>query len=161
MDTATAPPTAVMPLVVTGDDLLLDEVLRLAAAAGCTPEVAADASAALRGWVGAPAVLVGSDLAAEVARAVPPRRPGVHVVTAADPPDPGLFPSALALGAESVVALDAAGDWLVEVLTDLVDPGTARGLTVGVIGGSGGAGATHVRLCPGPGGGAVGPGRGR
>jgi secretion/DNA translocation related CpaE-like protein len=144
MDTTSASPSAVMPLVVTGDDVLLDEVLRLAAAAGCTPEVAGDASAALRGWSGAPVVLVGADLAADLARAVPPRRPGVHVVTATDPPPPDLFPAALGLGAESVAALDAAGEWVVEVLTDLVDPGTARGLTVGVIGGSGGAGASTL-----------------
>lgn len=142
MDTPTDARSVALPLVVTGDEGLLDELLRLAAAAGCTPEVAGDPTAALRGWTGAPVVLVGADLAAPLARAVPPRRPGVHVVTATDPPPDALFPAALGLGAESVVALDAAGDWVVEVLTDLVDPGTARGLTVGVIGGSGGAGAS-------------------
>ena len=42
------------PLFVTRDDTLLDELLRLAAAAGVTPDVAHDGAAALRGWAAAP-----------------------------------------------------------------------------------------------------------
>ena len=38
------------PLFVTRDETLLDELLRLAAAAGVTPDVAHDGVAALRGW---------------------------------------------------------------------------------------------------------------
>ena len=68
------------PLFVTRDQTLLDELLRLAAAAGVTPDVAGDGAAALRGWAAAPLVLVGADLAAEVARLRPARRPGVHLV---------------------------------------------------------------------------------
>jgi secretion/DNA translocation related CpaE-like protein len=53
-----------------------------------------------------------------------------------------VFQTALACGAESVAELPRSEGWLIERLTDVVDTGPARGLTVGVIGGSGGAGAT-------------------
>ncbi|WP_205473202.1 septum site-determining protein Ssd [Nocardioides sp. SYSU D00038] len=128
------------PLFATRDQTLLDELLRLAAAAGVRPDVAADAAAALRGWAGAGLVLVGADLAAEVARLMPPRRPGVHVVAWGVVPD-DLFRAALAVGAESVVGLPASAAWLTETLTDLGDAGPPA-TTLGVLGGSGGAGAT-------------------
>lgn len=134
---STSPP----PLLVTADERLLDELLRLAAAAGSTPEVARDVPAALRAWPRAPLVLVGHDLADALARASPSRREGVFVVLLAPTPD-AVFRSALAVGAESVAELPRSEGWLVERLTDVVDTGPARGLTLGVIGGSGGSGAT-------------------
>ena len=82
------------PLFVTRDDSLLEELLRLAAAAGITPEVARDAGAALRCWTAAPLVLVGADLAGEMARLSPPRRAGLHLVSWGTSPD-GLFRLAL------------------------------------------------------------------
>ncbi len=129
------------PLLVTADEPLLDELLRLSAAAGSTPEVAHDVQAALRGWLKAPLVLVGVDLADALARAAPERRDAVFVVLTAPSPD-RVFQTALALGAESVAELPRSEGWLVERLTDVVDTGPARGLTVGVVGGSGGSGAT-------------------
>lgn len=129
------------PLIVTADETLLDELLRLAAAAGTTPEVAHDVSAALRAWNAAPIVLVGGDRGEALARAAPPRRDGVFVVQAGQVADE-LFRTALSLGAECVAELPRSGGWLIERLTDVVDTGLVRGLTVGVIGGSGGAGAT-------------------
>ena len=53
------------PLVVTRDRSLLDQLSRLAAAAGVSPDVATDVGAALRHWTGAGLVLVGADLAAQ------------------------------------------------------------------------------------------------
>src|SRR4051794_20063261 len=129
------------PLIVTADESLLDELLRLAAAAGTTPEVAHDVPAALRGWLKAPLVLVGADLAEELARAAPSRREAVFVVLLGAVPDRA-FQVALAIGAESVAELPRSEGWLVERLTDVVDTGPARGLTIGVMGGSGGSGAT-------------------
>jgi secretion/DNA translocation related CpaE-like protein len=129
------------PLLVTADETLLDELLRLSAAAGTTPEVAHDVPAALRGWLKAPLVLVGADLAQALARAAPPRRDAVFVVLLGAIPD-SVFQTALACGAESVADLPGSEGWLIERLTDVVDTGPARGLTLGVIGGSGGAGAT-------------------
>jgi secretion/DNA translocation related CpaE-like protein len=129
------------PLFVTRDDTLLDELLRLAAAAGVTPEVARDAGTALRSWTAAPLVLVGADLAVEMAQLSPPRRAGLHLMSWGTSPD-GLFRLALDLGAESVTDLPRSDAWLVEMLTDLGDERPARGLTIGVTGGSGGVGAT-------------------
>jgi secretion/DNA translocation related CpaE-like protein len=129
------------PLIVTADESLLDELLRLAAAAGTTPDVAHDVPAALRGWLKAPLVLVGADLADDLARAAPSRREAVFVVLMGSVPDRA-FQVALAIGAESVAELPRSEGWLVERLTDVVDTGPARGLTIGVIGGSGGSGAT-------------------
>jgi secretion/DNA translocation related CpaE-like protein len=129
------------PLFVTADDSMLDELLRLAAAAGSTPEVARDVGGALRGWPRAPLVLVGEDLAPALARAAPSRRDGVFVVLTAPVPD-RVFQVALALGAESVAELPRSEGWLVERLTDVLDSAPARGLTIGVVGGSGGSGAT-------------------
>ena len=128
-------------LLVTSDDLLLDDVLRLAAAAGAPLEVAHDTPAALRGWSAASVVLVGADEAAGVAVGGPPRRPEVHVVSRGPAPDP-LFRDALALGARAVVELPAADTWLVELLTDVHEGAGAEAWTLGVVAGSGGAGAS-------------------
>jgi secretion/DNA translocation related CpaE-like protein len=105
--------------------------------------VAHDVPAALQGWLTAPLVLVGADLAGDVARAGPARRDGVFIVLLGSSPD-SVFQTALACGAESVAELPRSEGWLIERLTDVVDTGVARGLTVGVIGGSGGAGATTL-----------------
>jgi secretion/DNA translocation related CpaE-like protein len=129
------------PLFVTSDDVLLEELSRLAAAAGTTPEVARDVAAALRGWSRASLVLVGYDLAGALAHAGPTRRDAVFVVLSGPVPDRA-FQVALSLGAESVAELPRSEGWLVERLTDVDDSGPARGLTIGVVGGSGGSGAT-------------------
>jgi secretion/DNA translocation related CpaE-like protein len=52
------------------------------------------------------------------------------------------FRDAVQVGAESVAQLPASEGWLVEVLTDAGDGGRSSGLTVGVVGGAGGVGAT-------------------
>ena len=89
------------PLVITRDETLLDELLRLAAAAGVTPEVAPDGVAALRGWSAAPLVLVGADVAAELAGLRPAATRGVHVVACGDGRRRRRSRTALALGAEN------------------------------------------------------------
>ena len=130
------------PLIVTSDAALLDELLRLAAAAGVTPEVAPDAGVGLRSWGVAPLVLVGHDQAAAMTRLAPPRRAGVHLVQWSGRATADDLRLALRLGVTEVVELPAAEAWLVEQLTDLDDPSSERGLVLGVVGGSGGAGAT-------------------
>jgi len=129
------------PLVVTADAVLLDEVLRLAAAAGVTPAVSRSAAEALAAWAAAPLVLVGADLAREVAAVRPGRRDATHIV-AIGPVPHDLFAAALAVGAESVAELPRSEAWLVEALTDAGDRAPSLGRVVGVVGGSGGAGAT-------------------
>ena len=141
------------PLIVTRDQALLDELLRLAAAAGAQPAVAADGGAALRGWAGAPLVLVGADVAEDLARISPARRPHVYVVAWGVVADE-MFRVAMAVGAESVAQLPRSEAWLTELLTDLGDGGgpSAEALTIGVTGGSGGAGATTFAAALGQGG---------
>ncbi|WP_121256979.1 septum site-determining protein Ssd [Nocardioides ferulae] len=135
------PGPAGAPLVVTRDESLLDELLRLAAAAGVTPELVSDGGAALRPWASAPLVLVGADLAGEVGALAPARRSGVFVVGWAPVPQE-TFRHALEVGAESIVDLPGSTVWLSERLTDLDDDLRRPGRMVGVVGGSGGAGAS-------------------
>jgi secretion/DNA translocation related CpaE-like protein len=129
------------PLIVTDDPILLEELQRLAAAAGVTPAHARDEHAALSAWGHAPIVLVGVDAAKALSRVAPPRRGGVHVVGRGGVPD-DVFRTALALGAENVAELPRSSGWLTELLADVSDGVPHGSLTVGVIGGSGGAGAS-------------------
>lgn len=131
------------PLLLTRDPLLLDEVARLAAAAGARPHATDDVAGALRAWSTAPVVLVGVDLAPQLARLGPDRRGQVHVL-ALDDVGPAGLRTALELGAESVLAVGAAPGRLTEVLTDLGEGRASPGRTIAVVGGSGGAGATTV-----------------
>lgn len=128
-------------LLTTRDELLLEDMLRLSAAAGTTLDVAHDPTSALRAWPSASVVLVGADQAAAVAARRPSRRDHVHVV-GHGPLDDAVFRSALAVGAVEVVELPAADAWVVELLTDAVDGGGAPARTIGLVAGSGGAGAT-------------------
>ena len=131
------------PLFITRDDTLLDELARLAAAAGVTPEVASDPTAALGSWTHAPMVFVGVDVAAEVARLSVPRRDGVHLLSWGRVGD-DLFRLALAIHAENVVGMPDSADWVVEHLTDLGEEPGSRASTLAVVGGSGGVGATTL-----------------
>lgn len=137
--------TSAPPLLVTRDALLLDDLLRLAAAAGVALDAADDGTSAMRGWSSAAVVLVGVDEIENVAEQRPPRRDGVHVV-GHGPVEERVFRAALTAGAVNVVELPASEAWLVELLTDVSDDAAGRRsrsvCTLGVISGSGGAGAT-------------------
>lgn len=128
-------------LLVTSSASLHDAVVALCAAAGVEAQVCADPGLVLAAWGAADLVLVGADAAGQVAKLAPPRRPDVHVVGqgVAD----AVFRDAVELGAESVVDLSEASDWLVDALAD-VGERASPGRTVGVVGGSGGAGATTL-----------------
>lgn len=132
---------ATAPLLVSADPLLVADVQRLAAAAGVVPQVVPDVGQALRRWAGASLVLLGHDRAAALAGSFPPRRERVHVLARGAVPDE-LFREAVVVGAETVTGLPASDAWLVELLTDVADGGAAPGVTIGVVGGAGGAGAT-------------------
>jgi secretion/DNA translocation related CpaE-like protein len=129
------------PVFVSDDDLLLADLVRLAAAAGVTPLVARTSAEALQAWSSAALVLVGADRVEQLANCAPPRRSGVHVVGTGELPD-ALFRHAVAVGAEAVAPLPSSESWLVETLTDLGDGSAAAATTVGVVGGAGGVGAT-------------------
>jgi secretion/DNA translocation related CpaE-like protein len=128
-------------LIVTADEPLLDDLLRLAAAAGAVPEVAADASAARRPWAGAGVVVVGADLAGAVVDMRLPRRDGV-VLAAADPVSHQTWAHAVAIGVSEVLTLPARQSTLIDLFGDCLEGGASGGLTVSVVGGAGGSGAT-------------------
>jgi secretion/DNA translocation related CpaE-like protein len=129
------------PLLITGDEVLVADVLRLAAGAGVSVEVLPRADLGLRSWAAAPAVLVGADQAAALGALAPPRRSDVHMLSLGDAAE-ALFRAAVDVGAGSVLELPAAEDWLVELLADVGDGAGRTATTVGVVGGSGGVGAS-------------------
>lgn len=139
---AGAPPgRAAAPLVVTGDQVLLDDLLRLCAAAGAEPEVFFDRPPSARAWESAPLVLVGDDAVPRVAGAA--RRAGVLLI-GSDLDDPGVWRRAVDIGAQQVLFLPDAERLLVDALADAAEGVGPEALTVGVIGGRGGAGASSL-----------------
>ena len=128
-----------LPLIATSDDRILDDALRWCAAVGCTPEVAAGVAAVRRSWRAAPVVVVGDDLAPELARAQLPRRD--HVLLLARSRDEA-WPLAVALGAVDVLTGDDEKRAL-DALTLALD-GRGEACLVSVVGGVGGAGTSTL-----------------
>jgi secretion/DNA translocation related CpaE-like protein len=134
------------PLVVTDDPVLLDDLLRLATAAGVEPYVTPGIDAARGRWSAAPLVLVGADQAAALVRAALPHRPATVLVARTAPATdahPDVFELAVDLGAERVALLPEAEQWLVDAFADATEQVTPAVL-VSVLGGRGGAGATTL-----------------
>jgi hypothetical protein len=92
------------PLVASADEDLLDELLRLLAAAGAEAEVATGGPALRRAHREAPLVLLGADVLASAPVRALPRRPGVVVVAPGEPPAP-VWAAAVEQGAERVAVL--------------------------------------------------------
>ncbi|MEU1685252.1 septum site-determining protein Ssd [Micromonospora sp. NPDC005707] len=137
------PPYRRLPLLVTADGDLLDELLRLAAAGGTEVELAADPAAARARWTPAPLVLVGADQAQACLRARLPRRSRTVLVGRSGQLDPGTQLAEL-IGAEHVATLPAAEPWLVDRFAECAGepPGAGPSRVVAVLGGRGGAGAS-------------------
>ncbi|WP_199825148.1 septum site-determining protein Ssd [Streptomyces maremycinicus] len=129
------------PLIVTEDAMLLDDLLRLCAAAGATPEVHHSVPERRGSWESAPLVLVGDDAARRVRGAA--RRRGV-VLVGRDQDDPGVWQRAVEIGADHVLMLPDGEQWLVDRIADVAEGVGRPALTVGVIGGRGGAGASTL-----------------
>ena len=129
------------PLIVTEDEELLDDLLRLCAAAGAEPEVSHGVPARRGSWEVAPLILVGDDAAARLRGAT--RREGVLLI-GRDLDDPGIWRRAVALGADNVAFLPDAETWLVDRIADVAEGVGRPALTVGVVGGRGGAGASTL-----------------
>ncbi|MFD3566656.1 septum site-determining protein Ssd [Streptomyces sp. NPDC058667] len=129
------------PLIVTEDLGLLDDLLRLCAAAGVEPEVHHGVPERRTSWTDPPLVLVGDDAAARCRGAA--RRPGT-VLVGRDRDDPGVWRLAVEIGAECVLRLPDAEGVLVDRLADAAEGVGRQALTVGVVGGRGGAGASTL-----------------
>lgn len=137
--TATVP-RARLPLVVTGDERLLDDLLRLAAAGGTEVEVAADPADARGRYTTAPLVVLGADQVTACLRSRLPRRADLVVVSrAGGTVDPWEY--AEVLGAGHVATLPTAETWLVDRFAASRGSGTPARVVV-VLGGRGGAGAS-------------------
>jgi secretion/DNA translocation related CpaE-like protein len=129
------------PLVITEDHDLLDDLLRVAAAAGAELDVAHVPAHARPYWNRAPLVVVGGDVADALAATGPPPRPRVFLATHASE-DPDTWRKCVAVGAQGVLELPAAERQLVDEFADAVEPPARPGSVVCVTGGRGGAGAS-------------------
>lgn len=129
------------PLIVTEDESLLDDLLRLCAAAGTEPEVVFTAPPRATSWDNAPLVLVGAESAARVRGAA--RRKGVLLV-GRDLDDAEVWRKGVEVGADHVLCLPDAESWLVDRIADVAEGVSEPALTVGVVGGRGGAGASTL-----------------
>ncbi|HET9142840.1 septum site-determining protein Ssd [Actinophytocola sp.] len=130
------------PLALIDDDELLDDVLKLAAAAGCAVERIPDAAAARVRWASSPLVILDGAGVRRCRELGLARRDQVLVVCAGPPPA-DLWPDALELGATRVVQLPASESWLVGALADVAEtPAGSTGRVLAVLGARGGAGAS-------------------
>jgi secretion/DNA translocation related CpaE-like protein len=136
-------PGPARPLVITADPDLLDEILRLCAAAGVEVDVAPDPSAARPSWARASLVLVGADCCVAVGRVSFRKRDGV-IVIGRDLDDGTIWQRAFGIGAEHIALLPDAEPWLIARLADAIDGLGPRGVTICVVGGRGGAGASTL-----------------
>jgi secretion/DNA translocation related CpaE-like protein len=140
---AARPPGPAHPLVLGTDPGLLDDLLRLLAAAGTTGELTTGGSSLRRAHRDAPLVLVGAEMLGSPSLRTLPRRPGVLVVVGGEP-DPAVWPAAVEVGAERVVVLPRDETWLVERVGAAVRAPVRPGWIVAVGGACGGAGASTL-----------------
>lgn len=140
MDNTSLPPAV---LFATADEILLEDLLRLAAAAQVTPQVENDLRSLRRCWQSPTLVVVGQDLVEPLARTQPVRRAGV-VVAGVDAKDPEAYRRALAIGAEAVFPLPDEEAALGDKLADTLDGGIRSAVTLAFVGGCGGAGTTTL-----------------
>ena len=133
------------PLIVTADPMILDDLVRLAAAARSPVRVAHDGHAARPDWEAAPFVLVGADAAESCVRVGPATRPDITVVAR-----PGLellpWTAVAELRAERVAVLPDADSWLVDLFAGQAPEARGRGQVLVVLGANPGAGATVLAM---------------
>ncbi|GAB3206461.1 septum site-determining protein Ssd [Marinactinospora thermotolerans] len=145
-----ARPAEPRPLLVTDHPALLDDLLRLAAAADVEVTVAHSVNHAERAWSTAPLVVIGADLLAPLAAALPDRHPNAVVVLPAPARAPSggdqVWSQALRVGAHEVMSLPDHESRLVDLFADAADGGPRCAPLISVIGGRGGAGASLLAV---------------
>lgn len=132
--------SAPRPLIVTNDSDVLDDLLRLAAAADVEVDVAVDLVAARPQWTRAPLVLLGADSMTSARIPRPPARTGVMLICRGGPALDSSG-SATDVGVESIATLPEDEEAVVRRLVESAGP-PDEARTVGVVGGCGGAGAS-------------------
>ncbi|MGW4485962.1 septum site-determining protein Ssd [Amycolatopsis sp. NPDC004368] len=132
--------TTARPLVVATEGAVLDEILRVAAVAGCDLDRAPDLTVARSRWTRAPLVVVEEDAAAEEVHL--PRRDGVLVV-AKGAAGVDTWRHAALVGATRVLTLPDDESDLTLAFADASDaPADHPGPILAFVGGRGGAGAS-------------------
>ncbi len=129
------------PMLITSDEHLLDEILRLAATAAVDLDVVPDVGSAARGWSAASGLVLDAALLDDLAALALPRRGGL-IVIGHDLDDADVWRRAVNVGADHVVFLPDAAEWLIDTLADLDSRRQAR--VIAVMGGCGGAGASTL-----------------
>jgi secretion/DNA translocation related CpaE-like protein len=128
------------PLILTDDSELLDDLLRIAAAAGV--EIAHDIDPGARtAWRSAPLVLLDANLIPAALAAKVSTRPGVVAVHRAEP-DATSLQLCLRLGVERTITIGEDDDVLIELLSGTLAGGSGDGHTIAVVSACGGAGAS-------------------
>lgn len=128
------------PLIATADPALLDDLLRLAAAAATEVTIAPGPEQALRSWGRAPLVVVGGDLDRALRATEPPPHPRVAV--AARIPETAGTRDRAERSAAYLLPRDEAA--LVDLFASVSDRPPAP--VVAVVGGRGGAGASVLAV---------------
>lgn len=129
------------PLLVTENEQLVAQLLRICAAAGADPQLVCGAPPARELWDAAPLVVVGDDVADRMAGLS--RRADVLLV-GTDLDDVDVWRRAVVIGARHVVFLPDAEMWLRDRIADAAEGVGVQALTVAVLGGRGGAGASTL-----------------
>ena len=128
------------PLVLTRDEGMLDDLLRVAAAAGVEVAHGVDPGARTP-WRSAAVVLIDTELIPQAIAAGLPSR--AHVVgVGRSEPDAATLRRCLALGVERAMTVGADDDALIDILTGSGSSGPGNGQVIAVIGACGGAGAS-------------------
>ncbi|MFC3999957.1 septum site-determining protein Ssd [Nocardiopsis sediminis] len=144
-------PNPSRPLLVTDDPDLLDDLLRLTAAAAVEPTVAHTAQHAGRDWPRASLIVVGADLLGGVAELEPDPHPLVVVAEREDGPEPRIRiakpgTAAARIGACAVLRLPHDEPRLADLFAESAGPRTPPAPIVSVVGGRGGAGASTLAI---------------
>jgi len=132
------------PLLATDDVDLLDDLLRLSAAAGVEPDVATTVAALRSRWSNHSLIVLGSDVAAALTEGFVPRRSGVIVSARSPAASESIWDTAATIGADHVALLPDGEVWLVDRLAAVGVAGRKTAPTIAVIGACGGAGASSL-----------------
>ncbi len=128
------------PLVITENHELLDDLLRVAAAAGVEVTHSSAPHTKLA-WRSACVILLDSAKVRSAVLAGMPRRAGVLVV-APQEPSSEVWEQCVLLGVDRTLVLPAGEEALVRILSDATDHGPGDGRVIATIGARGGAGSS-------------------
>ena len=132
------------PLIATDDVDLLDDLLRLTAAAAVEPDVATTLGALRAKWTPHSLVVIGIDIAEQLPDGFVPRRGGIVLACREDSQRESAWGLAASIGADHVAILPDGEVWLVDRLASIAVQGRQVAPVVGVIGGCGGAGSSSL-----------------